>query len=205
MHQNYKKLKVGENHNKNKHAWKQRKLGDLFEQQNNFVNPKEHNIELYSLTVQEGLTQKTDRYNREFLTESEDKFKEVKTGEVVYNPMNMTLGAIGFNNLGKSVAVSGYYVILSVNSEFDLFFMKTWMKSPSAIMLYKNNATGTLKEKQRVQYSTFSSIEAMFPSLEEQKRIGLFLDKLDSTITLQQRKLESLQKLKKGLLQQMFI
>ena len=83
--------------------------------------------------------------------------------------------------------------------------MKTWMKSPSAIMLYNNNATGTLKEKQRVQYSTFSSIEAMFPSLEEQKRIGLFLDKLDSTITLQQRKLESLQKLKKGLLQQMFI
>lgn len=42
------------------------------------------------------------------------------------------------------------------------------------------------------------------PSLEEQKKIGSLFSKLEVTITLQQRKLNSLQKLKKGLLQKMF-
>ena len=45
----------------------------------------------------------------------------------------------------------------------------------------------------------------MTPNYDEQKKIGCFFSKIDNLITLQQCKLESLQKLKKGLLQQMFI
>lgn len=51
----------------------------------------------------------------------------------------------------------------------------------------------------------FSNMSFTIPSEEEQHKIGSFFTQLDNTITLQQRKLESLQKLKKGLLQQMFI
>ena len=47
-------------------------------------------------------------------------------------------------------------------------------------------------------------LESSFPSKEEQHKIGSFFTQLDHTITLQQRKLNSLQKLKKGLLQKMF-
>ena len=32
--------------------WEQRKLGDVFEQTSNLVNPKEDEIELWSLTVE---------------------------------------------------------------------------------------------------------------------------------------------------------
>ncbi|MGN0915424.1 MAG: restriction endonuclease subunit S, partial [Succinivibrio sp.] len=185
-------------------AWEQRKLGVIFTQTANYVNPKEQNLELWSLTVQDGLTQKTERYNREFITKNEDKYKEVKIGEIVYNPMNMTLGAIDVNNVGKSVAVSGYYVTMSASKGSDAYFIQTWMKSPQAILLYKNNATGTLKEKQRVQFPTLSKIVLAIPSKDEQTKIGAFFKSLDNNITLQQRKLNSLQKLKKGLLQKMF-
>ncbi len=89
--------------------WEQRKLGDVFEQTSNLVNPKEDEIELWSLTVEDGLTKKSDRYNREFLVKKDDNFKEVRPGDIVYNPMNMTLGAVGYNGMAKSVAVSGYY------------------------------------------------------------------------------------------------
>ena len=51
----------------------------------------------------------------------------------------------------------------------------------------------------------FSNMSFTIPSEEEQHKIGSFFTQLDNTITLQQRKLEFLQKLKKGLLQQMFI
>lgn len=144
-------------------------------------------MELWSLTVQDGLTQKTERYNREFITKKEDKYKEVKVGEIVYNPMNMTLGAIDVNNIGKSVAVSGYYVTMTACDNTDPYFIQTWMKSPQAILLYKNNATGTLKEKQRVQFPTLSRISSVIPSKAEQQKIGLFFSKLDKLITLHQR------------------
>jgi type I restriction enzyme S subunit len=42
-------------------------------------------------------------------------------------------------------------------------------------------------------------------NLSEQGKIGQFFTQLDSLITLHQRKLETLQKMKKSLLQKMFV
>ncbi|MCI6907435.1 MAG: restriction endonuclease subunit S, partial [Succinatimonas sp.] len=53
--------------------------------------------------------------------------------------------------------------------------------------------------------SDVENIEIKLPKLDEQKKIGEFFSKLDNLITLHQRKLENLQNIKKGLLQQMFI
>ena len=44
-------------------AWEQRKLGEVFEQTTNFVNLDEGKMELWSLTVEDGLTPKSERYN----------------------------------------------------------------------------------------------------------------------------------------------
>lgn len=54
-------------------------------------------------------------------------------------------------------------------------------------------------------YEKLKNIDAMFPHIEEQKKIASYFELLDTLITLQQRKLESLKKIKQGLLQQMFI
>lgn len=184
--------------------WERRELGEVFTQTSNYVNPKEDNVELWSLTVEEGLIPKTERYTRDFLVKKEDKFKEVRPGDIVYNPMNMTLGAIGYNNMSKGIAVSGYYVTMVTNFNTDSYFINTWLKSPQAILTYKNYATGSLKEKQRIQFPTLSAISVPFPSLTEQQQIGNYFSNLDHLITLHQRKLETLKKLKKSMLQKMF-
>lgn len=184
--------------------WEQRKLGDVFEQTSNFVNPNEHDIELWSLTVEDGLTPKSERYNREFLVKKEDNFKEVRPGDIVYNPMNMTLGAVGYNAMGKSVAVSGYYTTMIAKENNDAYYINTWLKSPQALLLYKTYATGSLIEKQRVQFPTLSIIPASFPSFAEQQKIGKYFEELDNLITLHQRKCEQLKELKKFMLQNMF-
>src|SRR5690606_2059044 len=93
-------------------AWERRGLGEVFEQTSDYVNPKVENLELWSLTVENGLTPKTERYNREFLVRKEDQFKSVSDNEFIYNPMNMTLGAVDLNLTGKKVAVSGYYITM---------------------------------------------------------------------------------------------
>ncbi|ENZ35214.1 hypothetical protein HMPREF1084_01223 [Clostridium butyricum 60E.3] len=184
--------------------WEQRKLGDVFAQKVNYVDPIKEMIELWSLTVEKGLTPKTERYNREALVKKNDKFKVVHPGDIVYNPMNMTIGAVGFNNSSKSVAVSGYYVTMNMKTGFDNKFFNTWLPSPNALNLYKNYATGSLIEKQRVQFPTLSGIKLDIPKLEEQIKIGSFFAKIDNLITLHQRKLNHLKDKKKGLLQKMF-
>lgn len=168
--------------------WEQRKLGDVFEQTSNLVNPKEDEIELWSLTVEDGLTKKSDRYNREFLVKKDDNFKEVRPGDIVYNPMNMTLGAVGYNGMAKSVAVSGYYTTMVAKENYDTYYINTWLKSPQAIRLYRTYATGSLIEKQRVQFPTLSIIPVTFPKYEEQIKIGSYFHSLDNLITLHQRK-----------------
>ena len=184
--------------------WEQRKLGDVFEQTSNLVNPKEDEIELWSLTVEDGLTKKSDRYNREFLVKKDDNFKEVRPGDIVYNPMNMTLGAVGYNGMTKSVAVSGYYTTMVAKENYDTYYINTWLKSPQAIRLYRTYATGSLIEKQRVQFPTLSIIPVAFPKYEEQTMIGRYFSNLDHLITLHQRKCEQTKTLKKYMLQKMF-
>ena len=51
----------------------------------------------------------------------------------------------------------------------------------------------------------FLNEEIAVPSLEEQRQIGAFFDRLDSLITLHQRKLELLRNIKKSMLDKMFV
>lgn len=184
--------------------WKRRTLGDVFIQTSNYVNPKEDGIALWSLTVEDGLTPKTERYVREFLVKKDDKFKEVRPGDIVYNPMNMTLGAVGYNGMDHSVAVSGYYTTMVAGEDYDAYFINTWLKSPRAILLYKAYATGTLLEKQRVQFPTLSIIPAIFPLRDEQADIGALFEGIDKLIALYQHKHEMLTRAKQFYLQNMF-
>ena len=185
-------------------AWEQRKLGEVFEQTTNFVNLSKDDIELWSLTVEDGLTPKSERYNREFLVKKDTNFKEVRPGDIVYNPMNMTLGAVGYNGMSKSVAISGYYTTMITKDGNDSYYINTWLKSPQAISLYMIYATGSLIEKQRVQFPTLSTIPAVFPKYEEQHKIGCYFEAIDHLITLHQRKSDELKEMKKYMLQNMF-
>ncbi|WP_426355862.1 restriction endonuclease subunit S [Latilactobacillus sakei] len=185
--------------------WEERKLGEVFNQTVEYINPNEANLELWSVTVERGLTPKTARYNREALVKKNDKFKVVHDGDIVYNPMNLTIGAVGFNKSEKSVAVSGYYVTMNMNSGFNNSYFQTWLKSENAIKQYKLYATGSLIEKQRVQFPTLSLIKSYIPTFEEQQKIGSLFKQLDDAIALHQRKLELLKEQKKGFLQKMFV
>ena len=186
--------------------WEKYHLGDIFEQISNYIEPSVEN-ELWSLTVEKGLTPKTERYKRDFLVKKNDKFKKVDLNEFVYNPMNLTLGALDLNNNDVTISVSGYYVVMK-NIDVEKFnndFLKILLKTTYAIYQYKQFATGTLIEKQRVQFPTFSEIPFYLPIIAEQQAIGSYFSNLDNLINSQQEKISQLETLKKKLLQDMFI
>lgn len=185
--------------------WEQRKLGDFTNQISTSVNPEDAKLPLWSLTAEAGLIEKTDRYERDFLVKKKDQFKRIETNTLVYNPMNITIGSIDIYTGRFPIAVSGYYVSIVYDKTLDTDFLKEILLLPSSLKMYKNYATGSLIERQRVQYHTFSKLQFLFPTLEEQRTIGRLFKSLNLIITLHQRKLEHLQLLKKALLQQLFV
>lgn len=56
-----------------------------------------------------------------------------------------------------------------------------------------------------INFEIMDNIDISYPTLEEQEKIGLYFEQLDNLITLYQRKCDELQKLKKFMLQNMFV
>ena len=162
------------------------------------------NYPLWSLTLEDGVTPKTERYERGFLVKKEDNFKIVHYNNFVYNPMNLRLGAIAYHKEKIDISVSGYYNIFKIKNNFTIGFWDNYFKCPMMIKRYNNIATGSLVEKKRVHYSQFIELSVPVPSEEEQIKISNLLVLLNKKIELQQRKIEVLKMYKRGLMQKIF-
>ena len=185
--------------------WEQRKLGDILQERNVRTSDFESNP-IFSLTIEDGITPKTDRYERtSLITKTEDLFKIVNPNEFVTNPMNLRFGAFGYNKNSLSVCVSGYYDVFSIDNDKCSGFWNSYFKTPVALKRFDDAATGSLIEKRRVKYSTLCQLIFLMPKgMGEKKQIGAFFDRLDSLITLHQRKYDKLCVLKKSMLDKMF-
>ena len=177
-------------------------MENVFTKYQKRINPTQQNLELWSLTIDQGLVAKTKRYDRSFLVRKNDIFNLVPKGYFVYNPMNITLGTIDVNKY-HSIAVSGYYIVLKSNDQFNVAFLASLLHTSSMINKYKRFSTGSLLEKQRLQFPNFAKVKIISPRLSEQTKIGLLMNQVNNLINLQQRKLKQLKQLKKAMLQQL--
>ena len=116
--------------------------------------------------------------------------------------INGTIGNLAYYSgerlmLGKSAA----YIKVS---EFDKRFVYAYLQAPSVQGYFMDSLTGTT-----IKNLGLKAIREMImfipQDVDEQKRIGKFLDYLDNLITLHQRKCEKLKELKKYMLQNMFV
>ncbi|MBY5030695.1 restriction endonuclease subunit S [Streptococcus suis] len=185
-------------------AWKQRKLGEVLKERNESRSPSA-DVPLVSFTVENGVTPKTERYNREFLVRDEDKkYKFTQLDDIVYNPANLKFGAIARNKYGAAV-FSPIYVTYGVLSEAHPLFVELIVTSTNFIQRALRYQEGTVYERMAVKSFDLLRSEILLPTLPEQEAIGSFFSDLDQLITLHQRQLDHLKLLKKALLQQMFI
>ena len=148
----------------------------------------------YSFTIENGVTPKTDRYERNFLvTKQHDAFKIVSLGDFVLNPMNLRFGAIGFSRDAKDVAVSSYYNIFEIEDKKFNEFWEYYFKTNSSLNLYDSVATGSLIEKKRVYFSKFIKLKYLIPNNEEKYKITNFLSLIDNRIETQSKIIEDLE------------
>ena len=186
-----------------KSEWNKIKLSSIVTELNEKTNDT-NNYPLWSLTLEDGVTPKTERYERGFLVKKEDNFKIVHYNNFVYNPMNLRLGAIAYHKEKIDISVSGYYNIFKIKNNYTIGFWDNYFKCPIMIKRYNNIATGSLVEKKRVHYSQFIELSVPIPSEEEQIKISNLLVLLTKKIELQQRKIEVLKMYKRGLINKIF-
>lgn len=158
---------------------------------------------LYSLTIEDGITPKTGRYERSHLVKKEDSYKIVRPNDYAYNPMNLRFGAVARHKGDMPVAVSGYYDIFTTVFESDLPFMDSFLTCGPMITYYNRVSTGSLVEKQRVHFSQFLEFMLPLPSINERTKIAAILTTQDKVIELKEMRLAEKQRQKKYLMQQL--
>jgi type I restriction enzyme S subunit len=192
----YKKTKVGIYPD----DWKEIEVSKYVIDKKKFCNNDD--IPLYSLTIEEGVVPKSQRYERSHLVkDNEDAYKYVEYGDFVYNPMNLRFGALAVHNEEKEVKVSAYYDVFGIkNDKVNLEYLYAYLKSERIMFYYNRMATGSLEEKKRVHYKEFKKFKFPMPSLKEQEKIAQILTTCDEAITKQEELLKEKEQLKKGLM-----
>ncbi len=192
------------------HDWEQRKLGD------DLVSIHTGTNLLGSITntgmplIKMGNIQRGyfDTSKVEFLAENEqpDKADIVNYGDFFFNTRN-TLELVGKG--ATWMKNSGEYAFNSNIARFELrnldtIFFNYLYNTDYMTKQIHARAMGTTSVA-AIYPRTLDSVEYLAPCMKEQQKIGAYFKQLDHLITLHQRKCDELKKMKKFMLQNMFI
>ena len=185
-------------------AWEQRKVGNLLIERNQQA-PMSDEYPLMAFIANEGVAPKGERYDRSALvTDTLNKlYKKTEKGDFIYSSNNLETGSIGLNKYGKA-CISPVYSIFEPTGIADSDFLGRRLVRKDFINAMVKWRQGVIYGQWRIHESDFLKIEITVPSVEEQRKIGAYLDQLDNLITLHQRKFEKLTNVKKSMLEKMF-
>ena len=186
--------------------WSKKKCEDLLTERN-VQHPQSEEYPLVSFTIEDGVTPKTERYERESLVAGDKnakKYKETRLNDIVYNPANLKFGAIARNKYGNAV-FSPIYVTFDVNRNFTVpEFMEMLVSKEDFIQDALQYQKGTVYERMSVCSTDFLNLDVKIPSVAEQRQIGSIFERLDALISQHQHKHEALVAVKKAMLEKMF-
>lgn len=188
--------------------WEQRKLGEISER----ILRKNSDLQsLLPLTIsaQDGLVDQTIYFNKQVASKQLKNYLLLYNGDFAYNKsysVGYPYGAIKRLDKYKQGVLSTLYIAFkptNINSDFLQHYYDTdkWYRE-----IYRNAAEGARNHGLlNISANDFFNSKLITPSdNDEQLKIAKIINVFNRLITLQQRKLDLLKQLKKGLLQKMF-
>jgi type I restriction enzyme S subunit len=190
--------------------WEQRKLGELANVKDSARIPNDLWSDSGVPYIRASDLSNNDLSGVLFLSEETYSFYKNQAGA----PISGDLLFNGGGEIGKAVLkrddkpiyVQGgavLYVQTSSATELVGEYLESYFQSPLAKKYIDiASAGGTMKH---FTLGPSQEMPIIYPSLDEQRKIGDYFRKLDTLITLHQRKLEKLKNIKKSMLEKMFV
>lgn len=178
--------------------WEQRKFGDVFEE----YSEKNH-AELPPLTIVQGggtvLREESDR-NLQYDKSSLSGYKMVRRNDFIVHLRSFEGGLEKANNDG--VISPAYHTFHGEDTDSRFYY--SFFRSKRFIDgLLKPHVYG-IRDGKSIDIEGMKTIMIPAPSYDEQRKIGEYIEGIDSLITLHQRKCDQLKEVKKFMLQNMF-
>lgn len=154
-----------------------------------------------------GLYLQKEYFNKQAASENNIGYKILKKNQLVLSPQNLWLGNININFKYDIGIVSPSYKIFEIDQNLmNISFFDFWIKTPRALYDYMiSSEQGASVVRRNLNMELFYEIIINMPDFEIQNTIGNNLIKFNEKINLEENKLIKLQKLKKGLMQNLFI
>lgn len=133
--------------------------------------------------------------------EGASKSRAVKKGDLILSN-SMSYGRPYLLNVDGCIH-DGWVLIRNSQNKFDSAFLLHFLSSPFVKMQYErlsNQGVVSNLNKELVK-----SVDVYIPALPEQQKIADFFNAVNKQIEVEEKRLETMKNIKKGLLQQMFI
>jgi type I restriction enzyme S subunit len=192
--------------------WEQRKLGDVVER---ITRKNQDLVSTLPLTIsaQYGLIDQNEFFDKRVASKDVSGYYLVNRGEFAYNKSTSSdapWGAIKRLDRYENGVLSTLYIVFGikdegkVDSDYLVSYYDTnlWHRGVREIASEGARNHGLLN----IAPADFFETSLMIPQdIEEQKKIGKCFERLNALITLHQRKCDELKKMKKFMLQNMFV
>ena len=182
--------------------WEQRKLGELYKEvseKNDLTYGRDRIISVAHMYFNPVVYVTEDDYLK--------TYNVMRLGDIAFEgnrSKNFAHGRLVENTIGDGI-VSHVFKVFRPIQPFDLMYWKYSINNEKAMKDVLTRSTKASTMMHELVAKDFLNEEIAVPSLEEQRQIGAFFDRLDSLITLHQRKLELLRNIKKSMLDKMFV
>ena len=182
--------------------WEQRKFSELYvksNEKNDGSIGMDKNITVATMQFKEDVKVSTDEYLKTYYT--------FNIGDIAFEghqSKEFRYGRFVENDIGNGI-VSHIFVVFRPIKEYDLHFWKYAINNETLMQRILSKSTKASTMMHDLVTNDFLNETFLVPSLDEQKKVGGFLNNLDHLITLHQSKCENLKNLKKYMLRKMFV
>ena len=188
-------------------AWEQRKLSEIADKVTE-KNAGLQYVETFTNSAEFGIISQRDFFDHDIAKlGSLDGYYIVKNEDFVYNPRissSAPVGPINRNKLERTGVMSPLYTVFRPHdidtTYFEYFFKCGYWHS----FMTFNGDSGARADRFSIKDNMFFQMPIPIPHIDEQRKIGELLTRLDHLITLHQRKYEKLLECKKAFLTKMF-
>ena len=153
---------------------------------------------MFSVTNDRGFVPQSEQFEgRDMVGEDIKAYKIIHTNDFAYNPARINVGSIAIYTGEKPCMISSLYVCFKTTKEVNNEWLMQLLKTPKMNYYYNVNGEGGVRVY--LFYPNFARIRMSIPKIEEQKKIAKLLNLIDERIATQNKIIDKLQSLIKGL------